>query len=68
MYLINCETSSCKKDKLIVKWFGEDTFSSVDAKDVDVLGENLIDASRAARSHYITQQYNLALGQRYSYV
>ena len=56
-----------QKEKVIVKWFGEDNYSSLNVKQVDVLGENLVDASRAAKSQFIMEQYNQALGQRLSY-
>ena len=58
---------SAQKDKLIVKWFGEDNYSSVTVNHLYVLGENLIDAARAAKSKFIMEQYNIALGQRLSY-
>ena len=56
-----------QKEKVIVKWFGEDKYSSVLVNQLDVLGENLIDAARAAKSKYIMGQYNQALGQKLSY-
>ena len=56
-----------QKDTLIVKWYGEDNYSAVNANQVDILGENLVDASRAARSKYIMQEYNIALGQKLAF-
>ena len=53
-----------QKSKLIVKWFGEENYSSVTATQVDVPGENLVDAARASISKFVTEQYNVALGQR----
>ena len=55
------------KDKLIVKWFGENMYSSVTASQIDVLEENLVDAARAARSSHILKQYNIALGTKLAY-
>ena len=48
-----------QNNKVIVKWFGENNFSSVNSSQNDVLGENLVDA---ARSTFIMKQYNIALG------
>ena len=48
-----------QNNKVLVKWFGENNFSSVSSSQIDVLHENLVDAARAARS--IMEQYNIAL-------
>ena len=58
---------SLQRDKLLVKWFGEENYSSVTITQVDILGENLIDAA-TAKSKFIMEQYNIALGQRLSYI
>ena len=42
-------------------------FSSVNSSQIDVLGENLVDVARAAKSTFIMGQYNIALGKRLSY-
>ena len=42
-------------------------FSSVNSSQIDVLGENLVDAARAAKSIFVTEQYNIPLGERFSY-
>ena len=65
-YSLQTNFPKCK-NKLIVKWFGEETFSVVGENNLDVLGENLVDAKRAARSKNITQQYNAALGRKLCY-
>ena len=52
-----------QNNKVIVKWFGENNFSSVNSSQIDVLGENLVDAARAAKSTFIMEQYNIALGK-----
>ena len=41
------------ENKLIVKWFGEENYSAVAYNQVDVLGENLVDAARAAKSKHM---------------
>ena len=41
-------------------------FSSVNSSQIDVLGENLVDAARAAKSTFIMVQY-IAPGKRRSY-
>ena len=41
--------------------------SSVNSFQIDVLGENLVDAARAAKSTFIMAQYNIAPGKRRSY-
>ena len=53
-------------EKLIVKWVGEEKFSPVSVKHIDELGENLVDAKRAARSKNIMERYNRALGLKLS--
>jgi hypothetical protein len=53
-------------ERVIVKWVGEERYSSISEKQIDELGENLLDAKRAARSKYIMEQYNRALGLRLS--
>ena len=45
-----------QNNKVIVKWFGENNFSSVNSSQIDVLGENLVDAARAAKSTFIMEQ------------
>ena len=50
-------------DKLIVKWFGEDTFSALKINNVLLLGENLQDAKLAAQSKDIVVKYNIALSK-----
>ena len=50
-----------------MKWFGENSFSVVGDNNLDLLGENLVDAKRAARSKNIMEQYNVALGQKFSF-
>ena len=42
---------------MIVKWFEENTFSSVNSSQIDVHGENLVDAAIAARSTFLMEQY-----------
>ena len=44
---------STLKEKVIVKWFGENNFSYLNPKQIDSLGKNLVDASRAAKSKYM---------------
>ena len=56
-----------QNNKVIVKWFRENNFSSVNSSQIDVLGENLVDAARAAKSTFIMEQCNIALGKRLSY-
>ena len=56
-----------QNNKVIVKQFGENNFSSVKSSQIDVLGENLVDAARAAKSTFIMEQYNNALGKGLSY-
>ena len=58
---------STLKQKVIVKWFGENNFSYLNPEQIDSLGENLVDALRAAKSKYIMENYNIALGKRLSY-
>lgn len=64
------EENRCKfsklGEKLIVKWLGEEKYSPVSAKHIDELGENLLDAKRAARSKNIMELYNRALGLKLS--
>ena len=55
------------KDKRIVRWYGESSFSVVGDNNLDILGENLVDARRAARSKHIMEQYNAALGEKLSF-
>ena len=50
-----------------MKWFGENSFSVVGDNNLDLLGENLVDAKKAARSKNIMEQYNVALGQKFSF-
>ena len=50
-----------------VKWFRQNNFSSVNSSQIDVISENLVDAVRAARSTFIVEQYNIALGKRFPY-
>ena len=52
-----------QNNKVIVKWFRESNFSSVNSSQIDVLAENLVDAARAAKSTFIMDQYNIALGK-----
>ena len=54
-------------EKVIVKWIGEDNYSQVPSSHVDELGENLVDAARAAKSKHIMKQYNVALGQKMNF-
>ena len=54
-----------QNNKVLVKWFGENNFSSVSSSQIDVLHENLVDVARAARS--IMEQYNIALGKQLLY-
>ena len=42
-------------------------FSSVNSSQIDVLRENLVHAAKAAKSAFIMEQYNIALGKRLSY-
>ena len=42
-------------------------FSSVNSSQIDVLGENLVDVARTAKSSFIMGQYKIALGKRLSY-
>ena len=55
------------QNKVIVKSFGENNFPSVNSSQIDVLGENLVDAARAAKSIFVAEQYNIPLGERFSY-
>ena len=50
-----------------VKWFRQNNFSSVNSSQIDVISENLVDVVRAARSTFIVEQYNIALGKRFPY-
>ena len=43
-------------------------FSSVNSSQIDVLGENLVDAARAAKSTFIMGQYNIAPGKWLLYI
>ena len=43
------------KNKLIVKWIGENTYSSVNCNQIDIQGENLLGTARAAKSKYIME-------------
>ena len=56
-----------QNNKKIVKWFKENNFSSVNSSQIDVIGENLVDAVTAARSTFIIEQHNIALGKRFPY-
>ena len=56
-----------QNNKVIVKWFGENNFSSFNSTQTNVLGENLVDSARVAKSTFIIEQYNIALGKRLSY-
>ena len=56
-----------QNNKVIVKWFLENNFSSVNSSQINVLGENIVDVARAAKSTFIVEQYNIALGKRVSY-
>ena len=51
-----------------VKWFRQNNFSSVNSSQIDVISENLVDVVRAARSTFIVEQYNIALGKRFPYI
>lgn len=52
----------CKgDDSVVVLWYGEDRFSRVKCVNIDVLAENKIDASRAAKNDTIHLAYQLAL-------
>ena len=42
-------------------------FSSVNSSQIDILRENLVHAAKAAKSAFIMEQYNIALGKRLSY-
>ena len=59
---------SGQRDKLIVKWVGEENYNTKSTDQIQTLDENLSDAALAAKSKYIMQQYNIALGMRLSYV
>ena len=48
---------------MIVKWFGENNFLSVNSSQIDVLGENLVDAAKAVISVFIMEHYNIALAK-----
>ena len=50
-------------DKLIVKWFGEDTFSALKINYFLLLGQNLQDAKLAAQFEDIVVKYNMALSK-----
>ena len=63
MYPVICNIGFVYKITVIVKWFGENNFSSVSSSQIDALGENLVDAARAAKSTFIMEQYNIALGK-----
>ena len=56
-----------QRDKLIVKWVGEENYNMKHLHHIQKLGENLSDAALASKSKYIMQQYNIALGMRLSY-
>lgn len=47
--------------KVVVKWYGENSFSKIKINNLDLLAENKVDAARAARSSYIHECYQLAL-------
>ena len=62
MYPVICNISSVYRiTKLLLN------FSSVNSSKIDVLGENLVDAARSAKSTFIMGQYNIALGKIISY-
>ena len=52
-----------QNNKVIVKWFEENNFSSVNSSQIDVLDENLVDVARAAKFTFIMEEYNIALGK-----
>jgi len=52
---------SAQKDSVVVKWYGEDKYSRVKTGNVDMLAENKLDASRAAKNATIHLLYQLAL-------
>ena len=56
-----------QNNKVIVKWFRQNNLSLVNSSQIDVLGENLVDAARAAKSTFTMAKYNIALGKRLSY-
>ena len=56
-----------QNNKVIVKWFGQNNLSLVNSSQINVLGENLVDAARAAKSTFTMAKYNIALGKRLSY-
>ena len=52
-----------QNNKVIVKWFGKNNFLSVNSSQIDVLGENLVNAAKAVISNFIMEQYNIALAK-----
>ena len=56
-----------QNNKVIVKWFGQNNLSLGNSSQINVLGENLVDAARAAKSTFTMAKYNIALGKRLSY-
>ena len=56
-----------QNNKVIVKCFEENNFSSVNSSQIDVLDENLVDVARAAKFTFIMEEYNIALGKWHSY-
>ena len=49
--------------KTIVKWWGEENFSALHEKNVDMLARNKIDEFRANRSALISKMYHKAVAE-----
>lgn len=54
-------TRHLTQSKVLVKWYGEDNFSSITIDHLDYLAENKIDSARASRSHNMLLLYQEAL-------
>ena len=52
---------SKQSKNFIVKWIGEDTFSSVPKSKCQILGSNKVDTMLAAQSKQIRMRYYLAV-------
>ena len=53
------------KSKILVKWYGKDTYSLLNPSQVDRLAQNKVDGSRASKSDQMQQLYNAALADLY---
>ena len=49
------------QNKVVVKWYGEDNYTTISVQHVNHLAENKLDVARAARSHSMQLLYQQAL-------